>query len=150
MLRPGSGPLFNSSLVFGGDGSVLGQPQRQQYPDSEVRRYVHHGRKFPLQVIQTPAGRLGVLVGSDSWYPENYRQLAQQSVDLIANPVFLSGKDTEYTLARQPPPGRDGRIATATWRSQRTDGLATTDPDRQQHHPKPERIPAWPVLGTRQ
>lgn len=97
VLRPGSGPLFNSSLVFGGDGSVLGQPQRQQYPDSEVRRYVHHGRKFPLQVIQTPAGRLGVLVGSDSWYPENYRQLAQQSVDLIANPVFLSGKDTWNT-----------------------------------------------------
>jgi predicted amidohydrolase len=26
--------------------------------------------------VQTPAGRLGVLIGSDSWYPENYRQLA--------------------------------------------------------------------------
>jgi predicted amidohydrolase len=92
VLYAGNGPLFNSSLVFGSNGAVLGQPQLQQFPDSEVRRYIHDGRKHPLQVIQTPAGRLGVLVGSDSWYPENYRQLAGQSVQLIANPVFLSGK----------------------------------------------------------
>jgi len=72
--------------------ALLGQPQRQQFPDSEIRRYVHNGRQRPLQVVQTPAGRLGVLVGSDSWYPENHQQLAQQAVQLIANPVFLSGK----------------------------------------------------------
>ncbi|MCO7630409.1 MULTISPECIES: carbon-nitrogen hydrolase family protein [Pseudomonas] len=94
VLRTGRGPLFNSSLVFASDGSVLGQPQRQQYPDSEMRRYVQDGRQHPLQVLQTPAGRLGVLVGSDSWYPENHRQLARQSVELIANPAFLSGKDS--------------------------------------------------------
>ncbi len=92
VLHAGSGPLFNSSLVFAADGSVLGQPQYQRYPDSETRRYIHHGRQQPLQVLQTPAGRLGVLVGSDSWYPDNYRLLAGQSVQLIANPVFLSGK----------------------------------------------------------
>ncbi|MBO9549904.1 nitrilase-related carbon-nitrogen hydrolase [Pseudomonas sp.] len=92
VLHIGHGPLFNSSLVFAADGSPLGQPQHQQYPDSETRRYIHHGRHFPLQVLQTPAGRLGVLIGSDSWYPENQRQLQQQQVQLIANPVFLSGK----------------------------------------------------------
>ncbi|QXH53061.1 carbon-nitrogen hydrolase family protein [Pseudomonas fakonensis] len=92
VLRTGNGPLFNSSLVFASDGSLLGQPQYQQYPDSENRRYIHSGADHPLQVVQTPAGRLGVLVGSDSWYPPNYRQLDKQSVQLIANPVFLSGK----------------------------------------------------------
>lgn len=97
VLHAGSGPLFNSSLIFAGDGSVLGQPQRQQFADSEVRRYIkdgreQDGREQPLHVVSTPAGRLGVLIGSDSWYPENYQQLAQQSAQLIANPVFLSGK----------------------------------------------------------
>ncbi|MBK5001509.1 carbon-nitrogen hydrolase family protein [Pseudomonas sp. S31] len=92
VLHAGSGPLFNSSLVFAGDGSLLGQPQHQQFPESEMRRYVHAGHKHPLQVIDTPAGRLGVLIGSDSWYPQNQQQLAGQSVQLIANPVFLSGK----------------------------------------------------------
>jgi len=94
VLRTGSGPLYNTSLVFAGDGTVLGQPQRQQYPDSEMRRYIQGGGQQPLHVVQTPAGRLGVLVGSDSWYPENYRDLAAQSAQLIANPVFLSGKDS--------------------------------------------------------
>ncbi|TFF36449.1 nitrilase-related carbon-nitrogen hydrolase [Pseudomonas sp. RIT623] len=97
VLRAGNGPLFNSSLVFAGDGSLLGQPQHQQYPDSENRRYIHDGRAHPLQVLQTPAGRLGVLVGSDSWYPDNYQQLARQSVELIANPAFLSGKHSWQT-----------------------------------------------------
>jgi predicted amidohydrolase len=92
VLHIGHGPLFNSSMVFAADGSLLGQPQHQQYPDSETRRYIHPGRDYPLQVVQTPAGRLGVLIGSDSWYPENQRQLQQQQVQLIANPVFLSGK----------------------------------------------------------
>ncbi|MHC6224760.1 nitrilase-related carbon-nitrogen hydrolase [Pseudomonas sp. X10] len=97
VLRTGSGPLFNSSLVFAGDGSVLGQPQRQQYPDSEVRRFIEGGQDQPLQVVQTPAGRLGVLVGSDSWYPDNYRKLDAQSAQLIANPAFLSGKGSWET-----------------------------------------------------
>ncbi|HGM5579448.1 TPA: nitrilase-related carbon-nitrogen hydrolase [Pseudomonas putida] len=91
-LHVGKGPLFNSSLVFGSDGAPLGQPQLQQYTDSEVRRYIQDGQPQPLHVVQTPAGRLGVLIGSDSWYPRNYEQLIGQSAQLIANPVFLSGK----------------------------------------------------------
>lgn len=91
-LHVGKGPLFNSSLVFASDGTPLGQPQLQQYADSEVRRFIEDGQAQPLQVVQTPAGRLGVLVGSDSWYPRNHELLARQSVQLIANPVFLSGK----------------------------------------------------------
>ena len=93
-LKVGSGALYNSSLVFAGDGSVLGQPQRQQHPDSEVRRYIDSGIDQPPQVLQTPAGRLGVLIGSDSWYPSNQQQLANQSAQFIANPAFLGGKDS--------------------------------------------------------
>ena len=91
-LHPGRGPLFNSSVVFAGDGTILGQPQPQHYPDSENRRFIHPGVDQPLQVLQTPAGRLGVVVGSDSWYPENHHQLLAQSVELVAIPAFLSGR----------------------------------------------------------
>lgn len=115
VLHAGAGPLFNSSLVFGRDGAPLGQPQRQQYPDSEVRRFIQGGHGQPLQTVQTPAGRLGVLVGSDSWYPENHRALAAQSAQLIANPVFLSGKDSWDT----------------PWRGNRHQPLAARLPMRQ-------------------
>lgn len=91
-LRAGNGPLYNSAVVFGGEGQILGQPQRQQFPDSDVRRFIHASDAQPPQVIDTPAGRLGVLVGSDSWYPASYQALAAQSVQLIANPAFVSGK----------------------------------------------------------
>lgn len=92
ILKIGSGALYNSSLVFAGDGSVLGQPQLQQHPDGEVRRFISSGTDQPPQVLQTPAGRLGVLIGSDSWYPSNQQQLVNQSAQLIANPAFLAGK----------------------------------------------------------
>lgn len=91
-LRAGSGALYNSSLVFAGDGSVLGQPQRQQYPDGSTRRFIRPGTAYPPQVLDTPAGRLGVLVGSDAWYPSNYQQLAGQHAQIIANPAFVDGK----------------------------------------------------------
>lgn len=47
-----------------------------------------------LSVIDTPAGRLGIPVGSDSWYPENYRSLNEQGAQLIAVPAFIVGKNT--------------------------------------------------------
>jgi len=47
-----------------------------------------------LNVVDTPAGRLGVLIGRDSWYPENYRKLDDQHVQLVAVPAYLAGRGT--------------------------------------------------------
>jgi predicted amidohydrolase len=44
-----------------------------------------------INVVDTPAGRLGVLIGSDSWYPDNYRQLDEQGAQLVAVPAFVVG-----------------------------------------------------------
>lgn len=92
-LIPGSGPLYNSSVVFGHDGAPLGKPQRQLLPTYEEQSYIQPSPDTKLSVIDTPAGRLGILVGSDSWYPENYRALNEQQVQLIAVPAFILGKD---------------------------------------------------------
>ncbi|AIR91533.1 nitrilase-related carbon-nitrogen hydrolase [Pseudomonas cremoricolorata] len=93
LLQVGDGALFNSSVVFASDGRVLGQPQMQRYPDSGLRRFVSSARSAPAQVLDTPAGRLAVLIGSDSWYPENYPQPAERSVQLIVNPAFVPGRE---------------------------------------------------------
>jgi predicted amidohydrolase len=94
VLKIGRGALYNSSLVFGRDGRPLGQPQRQQHPVFEQRDVLEADRQDALRVVDTPAGRLGVLIGSDSWYPRYYRQLNDQGVQLIAVPAFVSGRDT--------------------------------------------------------
>ncbi|MFC6337926.1 carbon-nitrogen hydrolase family protein [Pseudomonas sp. CCM 7891] len=93
-LQVGHGPLYNTSLVFGHDGIPLGQPQRQLYPIFDERGFIEPGDENAIRVIDTPAGRLGILIGSDSWYPDNYRKLNEQGAQLVAVPAFVVGRDT--------------------------------------------------------
>ncbi len=90
-LHIGRGPLYNSSVVFGTDGLPIGQPQRQLYPNFTERNYIQPAPTAELNVVDTPAGRLGVLIGSDSWYPGNYAQLNKKGAQLIAVPAFVVG-----------------------------------------------------------
>ena len=93
-LQIGSGALYNASVVFNADGLPLGDPQRQLYPIYDERGFIQPGDENVVSVVDTPAGRLGVLVGSDSWYPDNYRKLNEQGAQLIAVPAFVLGRDT--------------------------------------------------------
>ncbi|WP_222832518.1 carbon-nitrogen hydrolase family protein [Pseudomonas sp. SC3(2021)] len=90
-LKPGSGALFNSSVVFGRDGVPLGQPQRQMHPVFDQREVLAGETDQTINAVDTPAGRLGVLIGSDSWYPDNYRKLDEQGVQLVAVPAQVFG-----------------------------------------------------------
>ncbi|UCR83907.1 carbon-nitrogen hydrolase family protein [Pseudomonas chlororaphis] len=91
-LRIGSGALYNTTLVFGSDGLPIGQPQRQLYPTFDERGFIQASTDQAVQVVDTPAGRLGVLIGSDSWYPDNYRKLNAQGAQLVAVPAFVMGR----------------------------------------------------------
>ncbi|MCK9797673.1 carbon-nitrogen hydrolase family protein [Pseudomonas chlororaphis] len=92
-LQIGSGALYNSTLVFDRDGLPIGQPQRQLYPTFDERGFIRPDTEQSLQVVDTPAGRLGVLIGSDSWYPDNYRKLNDQGAQLVAVPAFVLGRE---------------------------------------------------------
>ena len=93
-LQVGHGALYNASLVFGADGLAVGQPQRQLYPIYDERGFIEPGDENILSVVDTPAGRLGILIGSDSWYPDNYRKLNEQGAQLVAVPAFVTGRET--------------------------------------------------------
>ncbi|MCF4998199.1 carbon-nitrogen hydrolase family protein [Pseudomonas syringae] len=90
-LKIGRGALYNSTVVFGRDGAPLGQPQRQMHPIFDQHEVLGANDAHTLNVVDTPAGRLGVLIGSDSWYPDNYRKLDEQSARLVAVPAFVAG-----------------------------------------------------------
>ncbi len=93
-LNIGRGALYNSSLVFGRDGLPIGQPQRQLNPAFDKQGFIQPSTDRVINVIDTPAGRLGVLIGQDSWYPDNYRTLNDQGARLIAVPAFINGRGT--------------------------------------------------------
>ena len=96
-LLPGKGPLYNISVVFGRDGALMGTPQPQLLPTYEEQSYIQPSPDHELNVVNTPAGRLGILLGSDSWYPENYRILNDKGAQLIAVPAFIIGKDAWHS-----------------------------------------------------
>lgn len=93
-LKIGHGALYNSSVVFSRDGLPIGQPQRQMHPMFAKQDGIKASGEHSLNVVDTPAGRLGVLIGRDSWYPENYRKLDDLHVQLVAVPAYLAGRGT--------------------------------------------------------
>ncbi|WP_338492510.1 carbon-nitrogen hydrolase family protein [Pseudomonas trivialis] len=93
-LQVGHGALYNASVVFAADGLAVDQPQRQFYPIYDERGFIEPGDENIVSVVDTPAGRLGILIGSDSWYPDNYRKLNEQGAQLIAVPAYVIGRDT--------------------------------------------------------
>lgn len=93
-LKIGRGALYNTTVVFGSNGKPIGQPQRQRHPVFDQQDVLKPDGEDTTRVIDTPAGRLGVLIGSDSWYPALYRQLNEQGAQLIAIPAYVMGRDT--------------------------------------------------------
>ncbi|TGK09547.1 hydrolase [Leptospira selangorensis] len=87
VLGPSS--LFNTSFVFGKDGSVLGEPIRKKFLTEEEKPFLDSNLK-PGTVIDTPAGKMGVLVCADSWYPESYSNLKESGADFIAVPSYIN------------------------------------------------------------
>lgn len=95
-LEVGRGPLYNVSLVFDRAGNPLGQPQRQAVAAGAVSA----APSAALQVLDTPAGRLGVLLGDDARQAASRAALVGQQVELLAMPGDLEGAGHSAELAR--------------------------------------------------
>ena len=76
------------------------------FPTRHELSYLNNGRGERLQVLDTPAGRLGVLIGTDSWYPDTYATLVEQGVELLAIPAALN----QSGRWQQPWPGFDAEL----------------------------------------
>ncbi|MFF7711007.1 nitrilase-related carbon-nitrogen hydrolase [Pseudomonas sp. NPDC007930] len=92
-LKTSSGPLYNTTLVFAANGQVLGAPLRQREAQS-MRGVADAEPAPPPQLFDTPAGRLGVLIGHDALSPERGQALVAAGAQLLAIPAFLDGPDT--------------------------------------------------------
>jgi predicted amidohydrolase len=88
----GDGPLYGVCAVFAPDGGAHPHLVRKVYPTSAELPFLTPGSASELPVFETPAGTLGVLICADSWYPETYRRLYAQGVELIAVPSYIAKK----------------------------------------------------------
>lgn len=75
-----TGAVHNVAHVFGPDGALLGKQAKVMVSEREAAlAQAADG----WGIIPTPAGRLGILIGGDSLYPEPSRILAYQGADML-------------------------------------------------------------------
>lgn len=99
------GPLHNTSVVYQPDGKPYPRPISKVFPTAQELPFISPAQVNDLPSFDTPAGRLGVLVCADSWFPQAYGPLKEQGIDLLAVPSF--GAFATHTW-NQPWLGYDG------------------------------------------
>lgn len=89
-LRVGHGALKNGSFVFSSDGKVVENSPLKIYPIEDEKTFVEAAPIVDLKVSSVPAGRIGVLVCADSWFPEVYDTFKKQNVDFVVVPSYVA------------------------------------------------------------
>lgn len=92
-----SASIRNTCCIFGPDGSLLGQ-QAQVVLDPETLDVAQPGEGW--RVIDTPAGRIGLLFGYEALYPEPARVLAYQGADMLLT-IAATKRPAVYHKIRQ-------------------------------------------------
>jgi hypothetical protein len=92
-IVPGAGPLEGVSAVFGPDGVPHDRLARKCFPTAQERPWMAAADVADLPVFETPAGRLGVLVCADSWYPACWLRLRDLGADIVAVPSHVPSED---------------------------------------------------------
>lgn len=89
--------ILNVCIVFGPDGSILG---RQGKVSVAGRLSGLASAAGGWSIIETPAGRVGVLLGEDALFPESGRILAYQGADMLLTMAAVNRPAT-YQKIRQ-------------------------------------------------
>lgn len=92
LMEESSGKTLNKGVLWGPDGAVLGETAKSNLWHFD-RKYVEPGKEFP--VLDTPFGKVGLMVCADGRAPEICRILALKGAEIIIDMANLvtTGKD---------------------------------------------------------
>lgn len=91
---------YNTASVIGPDGAVVGR-YRKMFPFRPYEKDVKAGESF--LVFDVPdAGRFGVSICYDIWFPETTRTLTSMGAEVLLHPVLTgtTDRDVELGIAR--------------------------------------------------
>jgi N-carbamoylputrescine amidase len=86
-----TGAFYNTAVVLNPDGTLAGSYRKTHIPDDpgySEKFYFTPGNRG-IKAIDTPVGRLGVLICWDQWYPEAARLMALDGAQLLLYPSAL-------------------------------------------------------------
>jgi nitrilase len=86
----GGGTLYNTVVVIGPDGALLNR-HRKLMPTNPERMVWGFGDATGLKPVETPCGRVGVLICWENYMPLARYALYAQGVDLHVAPTYDSG-----------------------------------------------------------
>lgn len=89
--RRAPGLYHNTAVVFEKDGSIAGQYRKMHIPDDPgfYEKFYFTPGDMGFEPIDTSAGRLGVLVCWDQWYPEAARLMALRGAEMLIYPTAI-------------------------------------------------------------
>jgi len=73
--------LYNSSFLFGPDGSIFPQVIKKVFPIESEKPFITASPSSTIPSFALPFAKVGILVCADSWYPEAYEAI--KGVDLV-------------------------------------------------------------------
>ncbi|MHB1456699.1 MAG: nitrilase-related carbon-nitrogen hydrolase [Armatimonadota bacterium] len=104
----GKGPLYNISPVYRPDGTAYPELVIKVFVTADEKSFVSPGKVDDLPVFDTPAGKMGVLICADSWFPQAFEVLSRKQAKLVVVSSFISGDGSleeiwkGYSNARTP------------------------------------------------
>jgi N-carbamoylputrescine amidase len=103
--RRAPGLYHNTSVIFEKDGNIAGKYRKMHIPDDPAyyEKFYFTPGDLGFQPVDTSAGRLGVLVCWDQWYPEAARLMALAGAEMLIYPTAIGweSSDAEEERNRQ-------------------------------------------------
>ena len=98
-----AGLYHNTAVVFEKDGSVAGKYRKMHIPDDPgfYEKFYFTPGDLGFEPIQTSAGKLGVLICWDQWYPEAARIMTLKGAEIIIYPTAIGWFDEESEDEKQ-------------------------------------------------
>jgi nitrilase len=93
----GGGTLYNTVVVIGPDGVLLNR-HRKLMPTNPERMVWGFGDASGLKPVETPCGRVGVLICWESYMPLARYALYAQGIDVYVTPTYDSGDRCVATM----------------------------------------------------
>jgi predicted amidohydrolase len=78
--------VYNTAVLLGPDGRLIGKYRKVCLPPSEVAAGIAPGKDYP--VFDTKFGKVGLMVCYDGFFPEVARELSNRGAEVIAWPVY--------------------------------------------------------------
>ncbi|WP_080903517.1 carbon-nitrogen hydrolase [Parabacteroides sp. Marseille-P3160] len=91
------GLFHNTAVVLEKDGRIAGKYRKMHIPDDPAyyEKFYFTPGDLGFEPIDTSAGRLGVLVCWDQWYPEAARLMAMRGAELLIYPTAIGWESAD-------------------------------------------------------